>query len=83
MRHILTWSMPSTVAVDLQRKQKIELVSEDVADLLAKFHEIVHELTGDHTMIQIRVAGSRCACCTSSGSSYAIEACLQARPVER
>jgi len=36
------------VAVDLERKQKIvELVSEDVADILAKFHECVHELTGD------------------------------------
>ena len=37
------------VAVDLERKKKIvELVSEDVADILAKFHECVHELTGDY-----------------------------------
>jgi len=36
------------VAVDLERKKKIvEIVSEEVQDTLNKFHEIVHELTGD------------------------------------
>lgn len=36
------------VAVDLERKKRIvNIVSEDVADLLSQFHEMVHELTGD------------------------------------
>jgi uracil-DNA glycosylase family 4 len=36
------------VAVDLERKKKIvELVSMDVQSILDKFHECVHELTGD------------------------------------
>jgi uracil-DNA glycosylase family 4 len=36
------------VAVDLERKKKIvELVSMDVQAILNKFHECVHELTGD------------------------------------
>jgi uracil-DNA glycosylase family 4 len=36
------------VAVDIPRKQKIvDLVSQDVQDILNKFHSVVHELTGD------------------------------------
>jgi DNA polymerase I-like protein with 3'-5' exonuclease and polymerase domains len=36
------------VAVDLERKKKIvELVSMDVQSILDKFHDCVHELTGD------------------------------------
>ena len=36
------------VAVDLTRKRKIvDDVSQDVQDILNRFHEMVHELTGD------------------------------------
>jgi uracil-DNA glycosylase family 4 len=36
------------VAVDLKRKEQlVKLISEDVQEILAKFHDCVHQLTGD------------------------------------
>ena len=36
------------VAVDLQRKEQlVKIISEDVQDILSKFHDCVHQLTGN------------------------------------